>query len=303
MANPVAEAGRDARLRHGWLRSNRFLILRRCSQLLILLMFLSGPLWGIWILRGNYSASLLAETVPLTDPLMMLQSLLAGHWPAWLVWVGAVVVLIYGLIGNRVFCGWVCPVNPVTDLAAWLRRKLGLRQSASLPRSLRYGILLVVLVGSAVSGTLIWEWINPVALMGRGLIHGSSGEGALAWLKGLGAAFGAGIWLIVALFLFDLLVVEHGWCGHLCPMGALYGVIGSQGVVQISAEKRDNCTRCMDCFHVCPEPQILREPLLVKKGTPRVARDACIACGRCIDVCAENVFEIKSKFHYSGAKK
>jgi ferredoxin-type protein NapH len=59
----------------------------------------------------------------------------------------------------------------------------------------------------------------------------------------------------------------------------------------------------MDCFHVCPEPQILREPLLVKKGTPRVASDACIACGRCIDVCAENVFEIKSKFHYSGAKK
>lgn len=302
MANPVAQAGRDARLRHGWLHSHRFLILRRCSQLLILLMFLSGPLWGIWILRGNFSGSLLLETVPLTDPLMMLQSLLAGHWPAWLVWVGAAVVLIYGLIGNRVFCGWVCPLNPVTDLAAWLRRKLGLRQSASLPRTLRYGILAAILIGSAISGTLLWEWVNPVALMGRGLIHGT-GEGALAWLQGLGAAFGAGIWLIVALFLFDLLVVEHGWCGHLCPIGAIYGLIGRQGLVQISAEQRANCTRCMDCFHVCPEPQILREPVLLQKGTPRVASDACIACGRCIDVCAEHVFEIKTKFYSSGAKK
>ncbi|MBS0976180.1 4Fe-4S binding protein, partial [Serratia rubidaea] len=35
----------------------------------------------------------------------------------------------------------------------------------------------------------------------------------------------------------------------------------------------------------------------------QVASDACIACGRCIDVCAENVFTITSKFHSSGAKK
>ncbi|MGG4626551.1 quinol dehydrogenase ferredoxin subunit NapH [Serratia odorifera] len=302
MANPVAEAGREARRRHGWWRSQRFLLLRRSSQLLILLMFLSGPLWGVWILRGNYSASLLLDTVPLTDPLMLLQSLLAGNWPAWLAWVGAAVVLVYGLIGNRVFCGWVCPVNPLTDLAALLRRRLGLRQSANLPRNLRYGILLAVLAGSAVSGTLLWEWINPVALMGRGLIQGASPQAA-GWLAGLSAAFGAGIWLLLALFLFDLLVVEHGWCGHLCPMGALYGVIGSQGVLRVSASGRENCTRCMDCFHVCPEPQILREPLLIQKGTPQVASDACIACGRCIDVCAENVFEINTQFHSSGAKK
>ncbi|MFI8418576.1 quinol dehydrogenase ferredoxin subunit NapH [Serratia sp. NPDC078593] len=302
MANPVAKAGHEARRRHGWWYSHRFLLLRRGSQLLILLMFLSGPLWGIWILRGNYSASLLLETVPLTDPLMMLQSLLAGHWPAWLVWVGAAVVLVYGLIGNRVFCGWVCPLNPVTDLAAWLRRKLGLRQSASLPRSLRYGILLAVLAGSAISGTLVWEWLNPVALLGRGLIHGHA-QDAVGWLSGLAAAFGGGIWLLLVLFLFDLLVVEHGWCGHLCPMGALYGVIGSQGIVHISVQQREKCTRCMDCFHVCPEPHILREPLLVRKGTPQVASHACLACGRCIDVCAEKVFTINTQFYSSGAKK
>ncbi|CAI1043090.1 Putative electron transport protein yccM [Serratia rubidaea] len=302
MANPVAQAGRDARLRHGWWRSHRFLILRRCSQLLILLMFLSGPLWGVWILRGNYSASLLLDTVPLTDPLMMLESLLAGQWPAWLTWVGAAVVLTYALIGNRVFCGWVCPLNPLTDLAAWLRRRLGLRQSATLSRRLRYGILLMVLVGSALSGSLLWEWVNPVALTGRGLIHGAAGD-AVGWLRGLAAAFGAGVWLLLALFLFDLLVVEHGWCGHLCPVGAMYGVIGSQGVMQISAQQREQCTRCMDCFHVCPEAQILREPLLSPDAPPQVASDACIACGRCIDVCAENVFTITSKFHSSGAKK
>lgn len=82
MANSANQAGLEARQRHGIIRSHRWLLLRRLSQLAVLMMFLSGPWWGIWILKGNYSGSLLLETVPLTDPLMMLESVFAGHWPA-----------------------------------------------------------------------------------------------------------------------------------------------------------------------------------------------------------------------------
>ncbi|MCE9878968.1 quinol dehydrogenase ferredoxin subunit NapH, partial [Hafnia paralvei] len=284
----ASQAGRDARQRHGFIRSHRWLLLRRLSQLAILMMFLSGPWFGVWILKGNYSGSLLLDTVPLTDPLMMLESLFAGHWPALTALAGAlVIVAIYALIASRAFCAWVCPLNPVTDLAAWMRRKLNIRQSASLPRGLRYGILLAVLAGSAVSGTLLWEWLNPVALLGRSLIFGAVG----------------GLWLIVAVFLFDLLVTEHGWCGHICPMGALYGVIGAKAMVRVSAEHREKCTRCMDCFHVCPESQVLREPVLNNDHSPLVLSKDCISCGRCMDVCAEHVFEFKNRFHRSGAKE
>lgn len=288
MANSASQAGRDARQRHGFIRSHRWLLLRRLSQLAILMMFLSGPWFGVWILKGNYSGSLLLDTVPLTDPLMMLESLFAGHWAALTALAGAlVIVAIYALIASRAFCAWVCPLNPVTDLAAWMRRKLNIRQSASLPRGLRYGILLAVLAGSAVSGTLLWEWLNPVALLGRSLIFGAVG----------------GLWLILAVFLFDLLVTEHGWCGHICPMGALYGVIGAKAMVRVSAEHREKCTRCMDCFHVCPESQILREPVLNNDHSPLVLSKDCISCGRCMDVCAEHVFEFKNRFHRSGAKE
>ena len=288
MANSASQAGRDARQRDGFIRSHRWLLLRRLSQLAILMMFLSGPWFGVWILKGNYSGSLLLDTVPLTDPLMMLESLFAGHWPALTALAGAlVIVAIYALIASRAFCAWVCPLNPVTDLAAWMRRKLNIRQSASLPRGLRYGILLAVLAGSAVSGTLLWEWLNPVALLGRSLIFGAVG----------------GLWLILAVFLFDLLVTEHGWCGHICPMGALYGVIGAKAMVRVSAEHREKCTRCMDCFHVCPESQVLREPVLNNDHSPLVLSKDCISCGRCMDVCAEHVFEFKNRFHRSGAKE
>lgn len=37
---------------------------------MVLGMFLSGPWLGFWVLHGNYSSSLLFDTLPLTDPLI-----------------------------------------------------------------------------------------------------------------------------------------------------------------------------------------------------------------------------------------
>ncbi|PWC16454.1 quinol dehydrogenase ferredoxin subunit NapH [Brenneria corticis] len=286
MANRKRDAGREALARKGWWRSHRWLALRRLTQSLVLGMFLCGPWLGVWILHGNYSASLLLDAVPLSDPLTVLQSLASGHLPAALALAGALIVALgYALAGKRLFCSWVCPLNPLTDLAAWLRRRVGITASASIPRSLRYLLLALVLAGSALTGGMLWEWLNPVSLTGRGLIFG----------------FGAGIWLLLTLFLFDLLVVEHGWCGHLCPTGALYGALGAKGVLVVEAAARERCTRCMDCFHICPEPQVLRAPLLDKQSPARITGRDCITCGRCVDVCAEDVFKITLRWN-SGAK-
>lgn len=280
--NSPKEAGFEAREKLGWWRAYRFLILRRLSQLSIILMFLSGPMWNVWILKGNYSSSLLFDLIPLGDPLITAESLATGYLPEWDTLLGAlIIVAFYGLVASKAFCGWVCPVNMVTDLAAWLRRKLGIRHSAKLPRSLRYVILAVILVGSAISGNLLWEWINPVAAVGRMFVFG----------------VGATLWLVLVVFLFDLLIVEHGWCGHLCPLGAMYGLIGAKSVVKVKVTDRAKCDRCMDCYHVCPEPQVLRLPLHGKDddSTIVLAKD-CISCGRCIDVCAENVFAFSTRF-------
>ncbi|MBE2894617.1 quinol dehydrogenase ferredoxin subunit NapH [Spirabiliibacterium falconis] len=283
MPNPIQHAGREARQKLGWWHANRFLLLRRFSQLAILAMFLSGPHFGIWILRGNYSGSLLLDTVPLTDPLMLAESLVTGYAPVLSAVIGGLIVIVfYALVGSKVFCAWCCPLNIITDLAAWLRRKFNLRQSAKLNRTLRYAILVMILLGSAVTGTLLWEWINPVAALGRALIYG----------------FGATAWLLLALFLFDLLVVEHGWCGHLCPIGATYGVIGAKSLIRVKVIERSRCDRCMDCFNVCPEPHVLRSPLFGQADESQlVLNKDCISCGRCVDVCAESVFTFSTRFN------
>lgn len=283
--NSPKYAGLEARQKLGWWHTNRFLLLRRLSQFSIILMFLSGPLWNIWILKGNYSGSLLLDTIPMADPLMVAEVLATGYRPEWTVLIGAfIIVVFYGVVGSKLFCSWVCPMNIVTDVAAWLRRKLGIRQTAKISRSLRFVILAVILIGSAISGTLLWEWINPVAALGRVFVFG----------------LGATLWLVLVIFLFDLLVAEHGWCGHLCPIGATYALIGAKSLIKVKVVDRSRCDNCMDCYNVCPEPQVLRVPLHGKSGDSTVilSKD-CITCGRCIDICAENVFAFGTRFQGS----
>ena len=60
--------------------------------------------------------------VPLADPFAVLQLLAAGGMLASNALLGSLItVVFYGLLGGRTFCAWVCPLNPVTDLATFTR--------------------------------------------------------------------------------------------------------------------------------------------------------------------------------------
>ncbi|EPN8543568.1 MULTISPECIES: quinol dehydrogenase ferredoxin subunit NapH [Vibrio] len=277
MAKNLAQnAGKEALEKLGWWRAHRFLILRRLCQFTIIALFMAGPTLGI--LTGNLSSSMLLDTVPLSDPLIVLQALATGHVPEFNALLGVVIVVVfYAILAPRAFCAWVCPLNIVTDLAAWLRRKFNIKASYRWSPVIRYWLIPVLMLGSALSGAILWAWLDPVAALHRGLVFG----------------MGAGWVLIALVFVLDLLLVEHGWCGHLCPLGATYGVIGRKSLLRVTAVRREDCTKCMDCFYVCPEPEVLRQPL--KEGDRRVMDQNCISCGRCLDVCPEHVFEFKNR--------
>ncbi len=118
-----------------WWLQNRWLILRRSTQISVLALFLLGPLAGIWIIKGNLNSSLTLDFLPLTDPFVWLQSWLADRQFGSQAAIGALIVAaFYFLIGGRAYCGWVCPVNIVTDTAFWARRRLGLRGNTKLHR-------------------------------------------------------------------------------------------------------------------------------------------------------------------------
>jgi hypothetical protein len=75
-----------------------------------------------------------------------------------------------------------------------------------------------------------------------------------------GLVFGMGLaWgVLAAVFLLDLLVARRAWCGHLCPVGAFYGLLGKGALVRVAAVRREQCEDCLDCFAVCPEHQVIK---------------------------------------------
>jgi ferredoxin-type protein NapH len=275
--------GREARMRHGWLGSSRWLLARRLAQLGFLALFASGPWLGVWITKGTLASSLTLDLLPLTDPLVLLQSLLARHRPEATAVVGAGIVLAaYLVLGGRLYCSWVCPVNPVSDLAAWARRRLGIEASWRVRPAARYWALGGVLAAAALTGTIAFELLNPITTLHRGLLFGVS------W----------GMMSIAVIFLFDLLVARHGWCGHVCPVGAFYGLLNRASLLRVSAAGRARCDDCMDCYAVCPEMHVIAPALKgARTGAgPIIAAADCTACGRCIDVCPHRVFRFTHRF-------
>ena len=272
-----------------WLHRERFMLARRAVQIGVLLLFYGTLHWG-WKLRGqpllagNLSAARLLGAVPLADPLAALQMLVARHPLASEVLLGAALTLgVYAVLGGRVFCAWVCPMNVVTDAAAWSRQKLGVdtgRDLVRLPPHTRYVALALARVGSALAGVAAFEAYSPIAMLQRELIYGVG--------LGLGAALG--IWLV------DTLVLHRGWCGHLCPLGAFWALVGRVGAVKVAFDDA-SCSRCGDCVKACPEPRVLHFGDIAARGM--VAAGECTNCGRCVAVCPEHSleFDLRRRIH------
>jgi ferredoxin-type protein NapH len=264
------------------LRHYRYLILRRLTAVGVLVLFFAGGAWGWQVLRGNLSAAEFLSVVPLADPYHVLQMFAARAVPAGDALIGAGIVLaFYALLAGRAFCGWVCPVNMVTDAANRLRNTLGLEDpgpedSLGMKRGTRYWVMAMGILLAVGLGVAAFEWISPVAMLHRGIVFGMG----LGWLA------------IAAVFAFDLLAVRNGFCGHLCPLGGFYSLAGSYSLLR-PLHLKEKCTRCMKCTAVCSEPQVLA---LVGEHSGPVASGECLNCGRCIEVCDEGAMKFGTRW-------
>jgi len=252
--------------------SVKYLILRRVVQVSILFLYFGANYYGWGILAGNLSSSSILGTIPLSDPYAVLQMFVAGAVISSNLLLGAVVILLfYGIFGGRAFCSWVCPVNIITDAANWTRRKFGFDMVAKkqpISRKLRYWVLLISLIISYFLGIGAFEFISPISMVHRGIVFG----------------MGFGWATIAILYLFDLFVLKNGWCGHICPLGGFYSIVGKFRLLKVKHDI-DVCTECMNCKVVCPEAQVLH--MIGKESLPVVSGE-CTNCGRCIDVCESN---------------
>lgn len=253
----------------------KFLIFRRLTQILILILFISGNYYGFGILKGDYSSSLILNTIPLADPYALLQMFCAGAIIAGDALLGAIIItLFYSLFAGRAFCAWVCPVNLITDFANFLKPKLKIKNNFKINRNFRYYFLALSLIMSFLLGYAAFEMISPVSAFSRALIF----------------LFPSGIFIFLIIFLFDLFVLKNGWCSHICPLGAFYSILGSKSILKVKYD-HDKCTKCGKCKIVCPETHIIK-----LSKTEFINGKECIKCGACIDVCEDEALNFALKF-------
>lgn len=254
------------------IQKHKFLILRRATQLLLLMLYVGANAWGWSVLQGNLSSSLIFGLIPMSDPYAVLQIFSTGSLLAMDAVIGAFIAAsFYFVIGGRGFCAWVCPVNMVTDFANYLRRVFlvdKIEKRFKPTRALRYWVMGLSFVLSFFLGIAAFELISPIAMMHRGIIFG----------------MGFGYAALLAIFLFDLFVVKNGWCGHVCPLGAFYSLLARFSLVRVK-HNQPSCTLCMKCKTVCPEKEVL---FMVGKQSGSIKMGECSLCARCIEVCDDD---------------
>ncbi len=259
------------------LYNNRFLYSRRIVQISVLLLLISGNTMGWKIFRGDLSFSELFETIPMADPFAVLQMIFAGSVITSDLIIGSIIILVlYGLFFGRTFCSWICPINMVTDFAAKLRSWIDKTKPGGkilISRNIRYWLIGLTLILSFIFNATAFEMISPISILHRGIIYG----------------FGLGWTLIIAVFLFDLVGVKDGFCGHLCPLGGFYSIISKYARLKILHD-HEVCTSCMDCKLVCLEAPILKQ---IGKESGFIISNECTNCGRCIEVCPEKALRFK----------
>lgn len=185
---------------------------------------------------------------------------------------------VFALALGRFWCGWACPFGAVQDLVMWIRRRgdfISLRRH-SLPS-------FIVLAGS-----LIAAWLAADVLFCKVCPAGSLFAAIPQRFVSPEFSFGTFFWVHVATLAIALVaffLIGRFWCRYLCPLGGILGVFNRVSIVKIKLDM-NKCNNCRECLSVCP----------VKIEEPGEIEDSidCIRCGKCIDVCTTNAFQISA---------
>ncbi len=240
-------------------------------------VFTDNPANDLDAIKGNtWSGNFFGYKI--SDPLAVLAQMAAGLSIYWPFFLSGLIPIISTIIFGRFFCGWICPATFLyelnTSLSLWLQR-MGIKTGRKrFDRRLKYVVLVVGILISAITGSVLISMVYPPAIIGREIYFGIALGG-----------FGAGLVFFVLTLLFDLFVSRRGFCRYVCPGGALYSLLGHFRLFRI---KRivENCNDCAKCNAVC---EFGLDPLRDDFG------QECNNCTACIAVCPTDALTFNLK--------
>ncbi|MHC4442409.1 MAG: 4Fe-4S binding protein [Planctomycetota bacterium] len=277
-----------------------------------------------WLRRGTQLTAMLAFVIGLHPCACMVRDLIRGvllinydNVFAFQLMMLIVPLAAFTMVWGRVFCGWVCPIGFVQEMASKLTNWMRFSPNQKSLQQIRFGLAAVLLLGTVLIYTYVQPENEPILQgMAAGFlivlailiilsVADRRWEIRLRTVRYLALSFFVlgtvlGVYLHAAfcvLFtndwrrspvmllvgvLFASLILSQAWCRFLCPEGALLGLLTrlSGLKVRLSGSK---CTACNTCNKVCPVEAI---------ELGEVDERSCLYCCRCVDSCPSKAIDM-----------
>jgi len=279
----------------------KIVTVRRISQVFFFALFVWFCIVGtvgekFWQLRAwpiNWFLQL--------DPLVAIGTILTTHTlyrP--LLW--ALITVILTIIFGRFFCGWVCPFGSLHHFVGFLgNRGKKLAQKVRLNRYrraqyIKYLILILFLFMAAfpsLGATLQTGLLDPIPLVTRSFqLLLSVADRSVNFVSAT-PRFYEGAALILLIFFTAVLlnlVIPRFYCRFICPLGALFGVLGRFAIWRIGKNQAE-CSNCKLCERSC-------EGGCEPSGNIRISE--CVLCFNCRQDCKDELISYQSRPSLAG---
>jgi polyferredoxin len=237
------------------------LSLKRLTSIVrIIVLSLGFILFGVLI--GIHPSPLCALAKPLAR-----YHIIGFIPPPMIVMAGAMV--FFSILGNKIFCGWICPLGCLQEFIYKVSKGLKkIQVSFFITNSVRFSLILLFSIYVYFFEMNIYDLFNPFELFHWHL--------------------DTYIIVIISMVIAGSLIFFRPFCHFLCPAGFLTWIFEQISIFKIH-KNIDKCTQCKKCIKEGPCAAI--EPIINDK---KIVPD-CYACGKCIESCPEDALTFSLK--------
>jgi polyferredoxin len=201
----------------------------------------------------------------ITKPFLFLDAGYAvpGVFLTLLLFMGIVTV-----IGNKLFCGWSCPIGALQEIVHRIPLPRGLKKSLPFRPTnfVRIAFFLLFLIAVFSMSIDLYDYVNPFEALHWDLD---------VWMMGV-----LGVVLVASFFLF------RPFCYLLCPVGLYTWGLEHVSILRVKVD-RDACDDCNLCVKESPCPTV---PAILEE---RKSRPDCHACGICMAACPKDALKFR----------